>query len=108
MFCLPSSAIWKSLFELLEERMPFIYYGMSRVSSMLLCSAEPQPSGLKKLRHNPLRDADEEYSSEMLSEELLIDSDDVINLEIEGETAREESSFKISESESESETSVAC
>jgi hypothetical protein len=25
MFCLPSSAIWKSLFELLEARIPFIY-----------------------------------------------------------------------------------
>jgi hypothetical protein len=64
------SAIWKSLFELLEERLPFIYYGVSRVSSMLLCSAESRPSGLKKLRYNPLCDADEESSSDMLSEEL--------------------------------------
>jgi hypothetical protein len=29
--------------------MPFIYYGVSHVSSILLHSAEPQSSGLKKL-----------------------------------------------------------
>jgi hypothetical protein len=96
MFCLPSSAIWKTLFELLEERMPFMYYSMSHVSSMLLRSAKPQPSGLKKLRYNPLCDADEESNSEMLSEELNIDSDDEINLEIEGDTASEELSIKMS------------
>jgi hypothetical protein len=42
----------------------------------------------------------------MLSEELVIDSDVVINLEIEGKTVNEESSFKMLESESENETSV--
>jgi hypothetical protein len=99
MFCLPSSAIWKSLFELLEEQMQFIYYGMSHVSSMVLHLAEPRPSEWKELRYNPLCDADEESSSDMLSEELIIDSDDVINLEIEGQTVREESSFKMSERE---------
>jgi hypothetical protein len=105
MFCLPSSAIWKSLFELLEGRMSFIYYGVSRVSRLLLCSAKPRPSGLKKLKFNPLCDADEESSSDMLSEELDIDSDDEINMKIEGETACEVSSNKMSESENE--TSVA-
>jgi hypothetical protein len=42
----------------------------------------------------------------MLSEELNIYSDDVINLVIEGETVSEESSNKMSENESKSETSV--
>jgi hypothetical protein len=42
----------------------------------------------------------------MLSEELDINSDDEINLEIEGESTSEESSNEMSESESESETSV--
>jgi hypothetical protein len=72
MFSLPSSAIWKSLFELLEERMPFIYYSMSRISRMRLRSAEPWPSGLKKLRCNPFCDVDEEPSSDMLSEDSLL------------------------------------
>jgi hypothetical protein len=103
MFCLPSFAFWKSL-ELLEERMPFTYYGVSRVSSMFLCSAEPRPSGLKKLKYNPLCDVNEECSSDMLSEEFNIDSDDEINMEIEGETASEESSNETSESGSKSET----
>jgi hypothetical protein len=71
MFCL-LSAIWKSLFELLEEPMPFIYYSMSCVSSMLLHSAEPRLSGLKKLMYNPLCGVDEESSSDMLSEEIII------------------------------------
>jgi hypothetical protein len=57
--------------------MAFIYYGVSRVSSTLLHSAEPWPSGLKKLDIiNPLCDADEESSSDMLSEELNTDYDD--------------------------------
>jgi hypothetical protein len=81
MFSLPSYVIWKLLFELLGERMPFIYYSMLRVSSMFLRSAEPRPSGLKKLIYNPLCDVDEEPSSDMLSEGLVIDSD-VINFEI--------------------------
>jgi hypothetical protein len=51
--------------------MSFIY-GMSRTSSMFLCSAKPWPSGLKKLRYNPLCDVDEEYSSDMLREELIL------------------------------------
>jgi hypothetical protein len=63
---------------------------------MLLRSAEHWPFGMKKPRYNHLSDADEESSSDMSSE----DSDDVINLEIEGQTASEESSFKMSESES--------
>jgi hypothetical protein len=65
MFCLPSSAIWKSLFELPEERTPFIYYGVSRVSSTLLRSAETWCPGLEKLSYNPLCDVDEESSSDM-------------------------------------------
>jgi hypothetical protein len=51
--------------------------------------------------------ADEESSSDMLSEERDIDFDDEINLEIEGESAGEVSSNKISESESETSV-VAC
>jgi hypothetical protein len=50
--------------------------------------------------------ASEESSSDMLSEELDIDYDDDINLEIEGKIASEELSNEMSESESESETSV--
>jgi hypothetical protein len=53
-----------------------------------------------------LYDADEESSSDMLSEELDIDYGDEIKLEIEGETASEESRNDLSESESESKTSV--
>jgi hypothetical protein len=53
-----------------------------------------------------LCDADEESSSDMLSKELDTDNYDEIHLEIEGETASEESSMEMSESESESETSV--
>jgi hypothetical protein len=60
--------------------MPFIYYGMSRFSSIFLCSAEPRLSGLKKLRYNPLNDAAEESSSDMLSKELDIVSDDEIEI----------------------------
>jgi hypothetical protein len=84
--------------------MPFIYYSVSHVSSTLLRSADPQPSGLKKLRYNTLCDPDEEFSSDMLSEELNIESD--INLVTVGETASEESSNEMSENESENETSV--
>jgi hypothetical protein len=53
-----------------------------------------------------LCDADEEPSSDMLSEEFDIDYGDEINLEIDGETASEKSSNEMSESESENETSV--
>jgi hypothetical protein len=45
---------------------------------------------------------DEESSSDMLSKELVIDYDDEINLEVEGETVSEELSNKMSERESES------
>jgi hypothetical protein len=68
---------------------------------MLLLSSEPRPSGLVKLIYNSLCDVDEESVSDILNEELDIDSVDEINLEIEGETASEESSNKMSESESE-------
>jgi hypothetical protein len=47
-----------------------------------------------------LCDADEESSSDMLSEELNIDYDDEFNLESEGVTVSEELSNEISESES--------
>jgi hypothetical protein len=49
---------------------------------------------------------DDESSSDVLSEELDIDSGDEINFETEVETANEESSNKMLDSESESETSV--
>jgi hypothetical protein len=54
-----------------------------------------------------LCDADEESSSDMLSEELNIDCDDEFNLEIEVETVSEEASNEMSESEGKSKTSVA-
>jgi hypothetical protein len=49
---------------------------------------------------------DEESISDMLSEELDIDIDDEMNLENEGQSASEESSNALPESECESETSV--
>jgi hypothetical protein len=49
---------------------------------MALRSSKPGPSGFKKWKHNPLCDADEEYVSDMLNEELDIDSDDEMELEI--------------------------
>jgi hypothetical protein len=49
---------------------------------------------------------DEESISDMLNEELDIDSGDELDLEIEGETASEEPSNRMLESESDSETSV--
>jgi hypothetical protein len=63
---------------------------------------------IEETRYNPLCDVGEECSSDLLSEELNIDSDDEIALEIEGEAASEESSNEMSESESESETNVLC
>jgi diacylglycerol kinase family enzyme len=51
---------------------------------------------------NSFCDVDEESVSYMLNEDLDIDSDDEMNLEIEGETVSEESCYKMSESESES------
>jgi hypothetical protein len=35
MFCLPPPAIWKSLFELLEEQRPFVYYCVSVLATWL-------------------------------------------------------------------------
>jgi hypothetical protein len=52
------------------------------------------PFWLQKRKHNPLCDADEEPISDMLNEELDIDSDDEMNMEIEGETASEDLSNK--------------
>jgi hypothetical protein len=68
---------------------------MSRFSSMLLRLTVPWPSGLKKRIYNPLCDVYEESISDMLNEELDIDSDDEMDLEIEGETVSEESSNKM-------------
>jgi hypothetical protein len=68
---------------------------------MLSLSSKPHPSGFKKQKYNPLRDADEESNSDMLNVELDNDSDDETDLETEGETASEESSSEKSESESE-------
>jgi hypothetical protein len=51
---------------------------------MLLHSAKPQPSGLKYRTYNPFCDADEGSISDMLREELDINSDDQMDLEIEG------------------------
>jgi hypothetical protein len=85
--------------------MTFIYYGMSCVISVLLCSAEPRPSRLKKRIYNPCV---------MQIKNLLVIcqlknstlTGDEMDLEIEGETVSEESSNEMSESESE--TSVVC
>jgi hypothetical protein len=63
------------------------------------------PSGFKEWKYNPLCHANEESISNMLNEELDIGFDE-LDLEIEAETAIEESSNEVSESESESETSV--
>jgi hypothetical protein len=68
---------------------------------MLLRLTEPQPSRLQKLICNPLCDADEESISDMLNEELDIDSHDEVELKIEGEPASEESSNEMLESEGE-------
>jgi diacylglycerol kinase family enzyme len=73
---------------------------------MRLLLTEPCPSQLKKLIYNHLYDEDEESISYMLNEKLDIDSDDEMNLEIEGETASEESNDEMSESEIGSETCV--
>jgi hypothetical protein len=50
---------------------------------MALRSSKPGPSGFKKRKYNPLFDADKETISDMLREELDIDSDDEMELEIE-------------------------
>jgi hypothetical protein len=64
------------------------------------------PSRMKKQKYNPVCVEDEESISDMLSEELHIDSDDEMNLENEGQSSSEESSNASSKSECESETSV--
>jgi hypothetical protein len=53
---------------------------------MLLLSTEPQSSGLKKPIYNPFCDADKDSISNMLNEELNIDSVDM-DLENESETS---------------------
>jgi hypothetical protein len=56
---------------------------------------------LQKWRYNPSCDADEKSNSDMLNEELNIDSYNEMNLQIEPEAASEESSNEMSESENE-------
>jgi hypothetical protein len=73
---------------------------------MALRTGRLLPSRIKKLKYNPVRVEDEESISDMLSEELNTDSDDGMNLENVGQSTSEESSNALSESESESETSV--
>jgi hypothetical protein len=63
--------------------MSFIYeyYGVSLVRRIFFLSSEPRPSGLIKRIYNSLCDVDEESISDMINEELDIDSDE-FNLEI--------------------------
>jgi hypothetical protein len=63
---------------------------------------------IKKWKYNPACVEDEVSISDMLSEELDKVSGDEMNLENEGQSASEESSNTLPESECESETSVAC
>jgi hypothetical protein len=63
---------------------------------------------MKKQKYNPACVEDEVSISDMLSEELDIISGDEMNLENEGQSASEESSNTLPESECESETSVVC
>jgi hypothetical protein len=63
---------------------------------------------MKKLQYNPVCVEDEVSISDMLSVELDIVSGDEMNLENGVQSACEESSNTSSESEYESETSVAC
>jgi hypothetical protein len=71
---------------------------------MLVHSADSQPSGLKKLDTIPCVMRMKNLA--VICEELDIHYDDEFNLEIEAEPVSEESSNKMSESESESKTSV--
>jgi hypothetical protein len=75
---------------------------------MALRTAIFLPSHMKKWKYNPACVEDEVSLSDMLSEELNIVSGDEMNLENEGQSASEESSNTLPESECESETSVAC
>jgi hypothetical protein len=73
---------------------------------MALHSSKPGPSGFRKQKYNTSYDAEEASVSYMLNKELDIDSDDEMDLEIEGETVSEGSNNEMLESENESETSV--
>jgi hypothetical protein len=61
---------------------------------------------MKKWKYNPVCAEDEESISDMLSEELDIDSDAEINLENERQSTSEETSNTLLESECESDISV--
>jgi hypothetical protein len=73
---------------------------------MALHTGRLQLSRMKKQKYNLVCIEDEESISDMLIEELSIDSDDEINLETGGQSASEQSSNALSESECESQTSV--
>jgi hypothetical protein len=76
--------------------MPFIYYGVSHVSSTALRSSKPGPSGFKNGNVIPcVMWMKNLLCNDTLNEELDIDSDDEMDLEIEGETVSEESSNEI-------------
>jgi hypothetical protein len=64
-------------------------------------SSKTGPSGFENRKYNPLCGVDEEAISDMVNEELDIDSDDKTDLEIVGEIVSEKSSNEKSESESE-------
>jgi hypothetical protein len=61
---------------------------------------------MKRWKYNPVCVKDEEFNSDVLREELNIDSDDEMNLENEGQCVSEDLSKASLESECESETSV--
>jgi hypothetical protein len=61
------------------------------------------PFRMKKREYNPVCVEDEESISDMLIEELYTDSDDEMNLENVGQSARKELSNASSESECETE-----
>jgi hypothetical protein len=75
---------------------------------MVSDSNAPGSSGLKRRRYKVSRDEDNEAVSAMVNEELDMDSDDEIDLEIDGEGASERSSYEQPDSESERDTSGAC
>jgi hypothetical protein len=75
---------------------------------MALCTAIFVLSRMKKRLFNSACVEDEVSISDMLSEELDIDSGDEMNLENEGQSASEESRNTLPECECESETSVVC
>jgi hypothetical protein len=65
---------------------------------MALRSDKLPPSGMKKWKYNPVCVSDEVSISDVLYEELDIDSDEM-DFENEGESASDESSCEMSESE---------